>query len=190
MQVGDGGTLEYIRSRAELAFPGTDWENSWRLARLGGLGSEHISFLFKLLHQILPTNERLNRTRNEASPLCKAPGCTGTAVDDLGHSLVECPANQGVGTKLMNILRTHHPNLSTEAALRLELIVDEESELPLVWLTAATLLSLWDQKQASSRVQPHLTRSTLEANVNILRETRLVNLTTILHDLIENMFDQ
>ena len=90
----------------------------------------------------------------------------------------------------MNILRTHQPNLSTEAALRLELIVDEESELPLVWLTAATLLSLWDQKQASSRVQPHLTRSTLEAKVNILRETRLVNLTTILHDLIENMFDQ
>ena len=123
----------------------------------------------------------------EASPFCKAHGCTGT---DLGHSLVDCPANQGVGTRLMNRLRTHQPNLSTGAALRLELLVDEDSELPLVWLTAATLLSIWDQKKASSRVQPHLTRSTLEAKVNILRETRLVNLTTILQELIENMFDQ
>ena len=90
----------------------------------------------------------------------------------------------------MNTLRTHQPNLSTGAALRLEFLADEDSELPLVWLTAATLLSIWYQKKASSRVQPHLTRSSLEAKVNILRQTRLVNLTTILQELAENMFDQ
>ena len=83
----------------------------------------------------------------------------------------------------MNTLRTHQPNLSTGAALRLEFLADKDSELPLVWLTAATLLSIWDQKKASSRVQPYLTRSSL-------RQTRLLNLTTILQELIENMFDQ
>ena len=50
----------------------------------------------------------------------------------------------------MNTLRTHQPNLSTGAALRLEFLADEDSELPLVLLTAATLRSIWDQTKASS----------------------------------------
>ena len=48
-------TMQFIRTKTELASPETDWENSWRLARLHGLGPEHTSFLFKLLHKILPT---------------------------------------------------------------------------------------------------------------------------------------
>ena len=47
--------LEYIRSRTELASPTTEWELSWRRARLKGLGSEAFSFLWKLLHNLLPT---------------------------------------------------------------------------------------------------------------------------------------
>ena len=173
MEIGDGGQRQYIRSRVELATNEVDWEKCWRLARLHGLGPEHTSFLFRLLHQILPTQERLNRAKSVATPLCKAPGCSGAEVDNLEHSLVECNANQEVGMKLLDILRQYQPNLSTAAALRLDIEVDEELELPLVWLTAATLVSIWDQKKDRTRVQPHLTRSQLEAKVNLLRETRL-----------------
>ena len=108
----------------------------------------------------------------------------------MAHSLVECNANQEVGMKLLDILRQYQPNITTDAALRLDLEVDEELELPLVWLTAATLISIWDQKQDSTRVQPHLTRSQLEAKVNLLRETRLSNLAILLKQLILKMFDQ
>ena len=52
---------EYIRCRAEVASPNTDWEISWRRARLKGLGTEAASFLWKLLHRLLPTEERLAR---------------------------------------------------------------------------------------------------------------------------------
>ena len=90
----------------------------------------------------------------------------------------------------LDILRQYQPNLSTAAALRLDLEVDEEMELPLVWLTAATLVSIWDQNKDSTRVQPHLTRSQLEAKVNLLRETRLSNMAILLKQLINNMFDQ
>ena len=182
--------MQYISTRVELAHPLTDWENSWRLARLQGLGSEHTSFLFKLLHQILPTQERLHRTKNEASPLCKAPGCDHTAVDDLEHCLVECQANQGVGRHLLDTLRKYQPNLSTAKALRLELEVSEDLELPLVWLTSAMLLSIWNQRQSGTRVLPHLTRSLLEAKVNILRETRLANVAISIDGMIIHMFEQ
>jgi hypothetical protein len=90
----------------------------------------------------------------------------------------------------MDTLRQYQPNISTAAALRLELEVNEDLELPLVWLTAATLLAIWNQRQLSTRVQPHLTRSLLEAKVNILRETRLANLANTLEDMIIHMFDQ
>ena len=53
--------MQYIKTRSELASPNTDWENTWRRARLKGLGSEATSFLFKLLHLLLPTEQRLAR---------------------------------------------------------------------------------------------------------------------------------
>ena len=62
--------------------------------------------------------------------------------------------------------------------------------LILVWLTAATLVSVWDQKKDSTRVQPHLTRSQLEAKVNLLRETSRLNMSILLKQLIDKMFDQ
>ena len=160
MELREGETTrKYIRTKVELASPVTDWERSWRLARLKGLGPEHTSFLFKLLHKILPTQERLHRANNDVSQTCKAIGCI--EVDDLGHSLVQCQANQQVGSNLLEMLRHHQPTLTTAALLRLELEVEEDLELPLVWLTAATLMSIWDQRKEASKVQPHLTRSQL-----------------------------
>ena len=171
-----------------MASPETDWEQSWRLARLSGLRPEHTSFLFRLLHQLLPTQERLHRTGNAANPLCKAAGCSEN--DDLGHSLFISEANQHVGTNLLGLLRQYQPNISLEAALRLELNVEEEIELPLVWISAATLLCVWEQRKISIRVVPHVTRSQLEAKVNILRQTRLANFTGWLEDSINYMFEQ
>ena len=144
MEMGEAGQMEFIKSRAELASPGTDWEKTWRLARLSGLGPEDTSFLFRMLHQILPTQERLLRTNNSINNQCKAPGCN--EVDALSHSLVICESNQQIGTNLIELLRHHQPSLSISAALRLELEVEEEIELPLLWITSATLVSVWDQK--------------------------------------------
>ena len=161
MEIGEGGTKEFIRCKVEIASPGTDWEKSWRMARLKGLGPEHTSFLFKLLHNILPTQERLHRANNDVSQLCKSAGCSQE--EDLEHSLVHCQANQQVGRNLLEVLRLHQPNLTTASVLRLETEVDEEVELPLVWLTAAFYLSILEERKACSRVEPHLTKVQLEA---------------------------
>ena len=71
MESRNGDDQAFKLCRVELAHPETDWERSWRLARLPGLGPGNISFIFKMLHQILPTQERLARTTQEqAQSVC------------------------------------------------------------------------------------------------------------------------
>ena len=97
-------------------------ENSWRLSRLKGLGPEHTSFLFKLVHRLLVTRERQHRTNSAASPNCRAQGCQ-EAVENLEHALFYCPTNNNVGKSVLHILREHHRHITAEAVLRLELVI-------------------------------------------------------------------
>ena len=69
-EVGENGLEEYKLCRVERLNPQTDWKQSWRLARLPGLGHDNISFLFRLLHQTLPTQERVARIKPGSSSLC------------------------------------------------------------------------------------------------------------------------
>ena len=130
MESRNGDDQAFKLCRVELAHPETDWERSWRLARLPGLGPGNISFIFKMLHQILPTQERLARTTPRTSSDCLLPGCINLR-DDLPHALVLCQGNDGVGARMMASFRSFSPNLDIGAALRLEFAVDEDVELPL-----------------------------------------------------------
>ena len=70
-----------------------------------GLGPENVSFLFKLLHDILPTQERVARTKPRASPACPLPGCDA-ATETRAHALVLCEGNNGVGLRAMRCLQS------------------------------------------------------------------------------------
>ena len=139
-----------------------------------GLGPEHTSFLFKLVHRLLVTRERLHRTNTAASPNCRALGCE-EEIENLEHAFFYCPANKNVGKAVLHILSEHHPHITPEAVLRLELDIEPDQELPPIWLLSASLLSVWNQRQAANKVQPNLTRADLEAKVNLLRQTRYGN---------------
>ena len=186
---GQGDQRCFISTRTELTSPTTDWETSWRLARLRGLGPENTSFLFRLGHKLLVTKERQSRTNPANSPNCTALGCRNDCVENLEHALIQCQANNGVGTALLLTLRQTIPALTAEAALRLELNVSAEQELPHVWLLSASLLSIWEQRQSSRRVQPYLVRAELEAKVNLIRKASYQNCATLLNDKIQYMFE-
>ena len=81
MEVDNEENSRYKMCRVERASPDTDWEGCWRLARLPGLGPDNTSFLFKMMHDLLPTQERLARTKPRASPACPMPGCQ-EAIED------------------------------------------------------------------------------------------------------------
>ena len=86
----------YILCRAELANPENNCETSARRMRMKGLGSEVVSFLFKLLHQLLATQERLSRLNQATSHACKAPGCSEDQKEDVAHALYYCNVNTGI----------------------------------------------------------------------------------------------
>ena len=142
MEVDHTGEQVHIKCRVERASPLTDWEKSWRLARLPGLGPENISFLFKLLHDLLPTQEHVARTKPTASPACQAPGCS-CDMEDQAHALVSCQSNHGVGQRVIRCLQDFVPNIDVDAALRLEIDIEEEMELPLVWMMATVFQAIW-----------------------------------------------
>ena len=167
-----GGREEYIKCRVERNSRETDWESSWRLARLQGLGPDNVSFLFKLLHQLLPTKERVARTKPNGNPVCRAQGCHANAVEDLSHALIFCHANDSVGLKLLESLRGVQHDLQADAALRLEFQVNIELELPVVWLSSSIMRIIWNMRQSNTRIRHYLVRSQLEAEINLLRETR------------------
>ena len=184
MEVDMEGNSSMKMCRVERASPGTDWEKSWRLARLPGLGPENTSFLLRMMHDILPTKERVARTLLRASPACSMPGC-GEQVEDRGHALLECLGNNGVGASLMRCLRNFDQTVETEQVLRLELNVEEDFELPLVWMIASLFLIVWDLITTKSRIQLYEVRAQLEAKINLLRETRHSDAATILDQLVD-----
>ena len=186
METGPEGVKTFTRCRVELASPGADWENCWRLGRLPGLGAELRSFLFKLLHQILPTQERVSRTNPAITPMCKLASCRDEAVvDDLPHALVHCCANNGVGLKIVAGARSLIPGLSVEYLLQLNFGVEEDKELAIVWWLAAGFSEVWKLRTSGKRVDQYLVRAQLEAKINLLRETSFVGSVQNLNDLLE-----
>jgi hypothetical protein len=55
----DSGVQEFRPCRAELASPTTDWELSWTLCRQQGMAPDLSSFLWKMLLDLLCTQQRL-----------------------------------------------------------------------------------------------------------------------------------
>ena len=71
---------EWIPCRAERLHLNLAWDTTWRLARLPGLGSELVSFLYRLLHDLLPTKERQHRTNSATPNTCKL--CEDNILED------------------------------------------------------------------------------------------------------------
>ena len=126
----ENNCMEYIKSRAEVASPGTDWESSSRRARLKGLGSQATSFLWKLLHRLLPTEQRLARILPNSSEMCKY--CPTPIVADLEHCFFGCVKTENVGKSLIAAVRLHDPSVTPAALLRLQFQEEGDKEMPLV----------------------------------------------------------
>ena len=159
------GQREYLPSKVEQLHPDVDWTNTWRLARLPGLGSEHCSFLFRLLHNLLPTRERLNRINSSSTITCRL--CQDNIPEDQTHALFRCSFNNEAGQRLLDVLDT-----SPEKLLRLEVTVEDDLEFPATWLTSAVLLSIWSYRNIAKKIRLYSIRAEVESKVALLRETR------------------
>ena len=88
----------------------------------------------------------------------------------------------------MRCVQNFVPNIEVEALLRLELDIDEEVRLPLVWLVATVFSAIWQLRLEKKQVQLFEVRAELEAKINLLRETRYSGSAIKLDELVENFF--
>ena len=79
--------------------PQVDWRRSYSLARQKGRFPDRKSVLVMLLHQLLPTEERVTRLQHNKSPACSL-WRTGP-VDTLMHTITECQANKAAAMLIL-----------------------------------------------------------------------------------------
>ena len=174
---------EYIKCRSELSSPITDWEKSWQCSRLKGLGSEATSFLWKLLHCILPTEQRLARILPNLKEECKyCPDKTA----DLTHCFFECCKTRNVGMWLLSLVNQYDTIATASGILKLEFEVENSLEMPIAWLIAQSLSYIWGVRCSGEVVNLLKTRSVLESKINLLRKTRFTNESVLIFQIFEN----
>ena len=169
--------------RAEISSPQVQWDRVWASARQKMLGPNISSFIFKLLHQILPTAQRVSRILPNQSQNCSK--CQVETQETIKHALFECTANHGAGHVLLNGLKKIDPTLSQDRILTLDFESEEDEKFAMVWITGAFFSTLWQLRVEKKRVELMKIRSELEANCRLLRESRLSKTSEILAEIFE-----
>ena len=177
------GSMTLSPLRAELALPANQWDVTWEMARQDKLGPSLTTFLFKLLHQILPTAERVSRILPNQSPYCTRCRSDPAAVETLSHTFFECQASQEAGAVLLSGLRKTIPNLTSTQVLTLNFQPADHLTFPIVWSIAHFLSSLWQLRVEKKRVQLMKIRTDMEASCRLLRESRLTHTAEILNQI-------
>ena len=180
---------DYIPCRSELINPQVDWPRTWRLARLKGLGPDITTFLWRLIHKLLPTKDPVDRiVRNQnSSPNCQL--CQEETREDQHYTFFNCSFNANAGAALLSGLSHLVPGITCHQILLLDFnIGDSDDERPAVWLIGNFLSLLWTCRVAKKAVRLFVIRSDLEARASLLSETRFNNCGMRIRNLIEFCF--
>ena len=156
---------------SELSF----WDlikTKWPRLRSKGLSSDQTTILFKLLHQLLPTQDRLNRITNEPG-ICKK--CKNSP-EDLYHAFFSCPSSRTVADLLLSWVHIAVPGLEFPSLLRLDFgtALDEVDQLATLCLISTGLHYMWQARAEKKVLTQYKMRAELEAMITILRKTRYI----------------
>ena len=173
MQQGaDGSPQALLPVRVEQLVPDQDWAMTWTLAKTKGLNSDQSSFLFKLLHQLLPTQDRINRITNEPG-LCKV--CQASP-EDLNHALFSCPSSKTVADLLLSYVHIVVPGITSQRLLRLDFgtLLEDTDQLAILGLVSTGLTYIWQARAEKKVVAQYKMRAELEAMISTLRRSRYI----------------
>ena len=174
-----------IPVRVETLSPSTDWSQAWKLVRTRGLGSDLSSFLFKLLHCLLPTQDRVSRLgASENRGFCQL---CNMEVEDPLHAFFTCQHSQVPGHALLGYLQTAVPNLTPEGALKLqfETSLNDDQLLASVCLLSSGLSFIWERRILKKQVSIFTMRAEIEAKISILRKTRHSNAAVLMVEMLQ-----
>ena len=166
-----------VPCRVERLAPSNDWGRSCLAVCIPGLTPEMRSFLWKMLHCVLPTQDRLHRMNmpNASSPLCVQ--CTSGEVDDIEHALLRCSKIKPGADFLLEILKSEIPDLTLERIKYLDF--RSEDLLVPTYLTAATLSQLWNSRFCTKNFSWQSVHANVEQSILTLRNSHWLPLNSI-----------
>ena len=175
-----------VPCRSEILFPDNDWQKSWSLARMKGLSSDSLSFLWLMLHGLLPTRDRLNRILpTVTSATCRH--CDTGQDDSPKHALALCSASSPVFNWMFAGISMFDSTVTVDKLLLLDITPDNplpHDELPLVWFIAQVLRRLWRHRRDGRQCRLFDIRAELEAEVNLVSKSRYSDMVVILNQMM------
>ena len=177
-----------IPCKVEEREPTVCWSDSYRISRLKGLCPSSKSFLFRLIHTLLPSRERVHHLSQATSPLC---WCGTGAQETYQHLFFQCDKNQEVGQALLRCLRSYDRNITEVRSVRLELTPDEPFLLPSIAILTTGLEFIWEKRKLKKTTAMYEMRAELELAVSIRRRSRSRNIreaANIMNNMINNFF--
>ena len=114
-EVDQDGRQELVPNRIEESFPTIQWGEPYRLSRLQGLSPSSKSFLFKLVHQLLPSRARVSRIIPANSPLC---WCGSGESETYLHSFYTCSKNSEAAEAMLRCAKTYGTELTPEKLMK------------------------------------------------------------------------
>ena len=142
----EDGTQCYRPCRVERLSPDTDWTTTWSKVRHPFLSSTTATFLWKLMHDLLTTEERLWTTLGSTPPTCRF-GCPMQEAT-LVHCFFECHRTAAVGLWVLETVQKSYPSAEKEGILKLNFSASNS----LFWVTANTLQYIWTIRSSSKMV--------------------------------------
>jgi len=158
--IEDEGRRELIPNRLEEQTPDIEWNRLYHRVRLKGLSPSSKSFLFKLLHQLLPTRDRINRLMPGNSPLC---WCNSGDTETYLHCFFLCTKNREAGDAIARCVGSYDPNITAERMLRLQVETDEVFRLATMTFLTTGLETIWANRVEKKVTTLYEMRSELES---------------------------
>ena len=144
------------------------------MARLNGLSSTSMTFLWKLLHQLLPTRERQQRIlRDGNSSLCGV--CNSGETDTLDHALTSCADSRETFEWMKRGLTKFCPQVSTQQILKLDVSwanPQAGNEMPLIWFIAEVLKQIWDVRTSGKPCRTPYIQASVKAECEKLKNSK------------------
>ena len=178
----EDGSLTTNLSRAEKIYSDVDWEVTWKRIRLLSFSSNTVSFLWKLVHDLLTTEERLNSTLGKCPATCRH-GCPNGPIADQIHCFFHCSMTRNVGQWLLGIVQNFAP---TNERNILKLCLPDNDAL--TWIVGNALHFSWLKRTSSVQADLPSCLAFLGAEVKVLKETKHHATANVINDIINLPF--
>ena len=155
------------------------------ILRLKGLNPQNKSLLFKVVHELLPSKERLFRLNQSPNYLC---WCNIGVEETYQHLFFNCDRNNEVGQDLVKCLKFFDSNLTESRCLRLELSADQPFLLASAAILSTGLEYIWENRKRKKSTSLFSVRAEIEAAIAIKRKSRLWRIKEC-GDMMDNMLN-